>query len=255
MSDGSDRNPAPPRVPPGERIYAVGDIHGRDDLLAAVHGAIAEDMAAQPAARSVVVYLGDYVDRGPESFEVLDRLIHGRLPGVRSVHLKGNHEQMMLDFLSGVPETAWLMNGGDATLASYGVPPPHPWVEAPELARVRALLRAAVPEIHLQFLRALELSFRSGDYLFVHAGIRPGRPPEDQEARDLLWIRGPFLSSSQDFGVRVVHGHSISPEPEIRPNRIGIDTGAFHSGRLTCLVLEAETMRFLGRRGTGRAGD
>ena len=252
MSHGSDRDPARPRIPPGERIYAVGDIHGRDDLLAAVHGAIADDMREHPIEQTVVVYLGDYVDRGPESFEVLDRLIHGRLPGARSVYLKGNHEQMMLDFLNDAQDTPWLMNGGDATLASYGVPPPHPWVEAPELAQVRALLRAAVPESHLEFLSGLQFSFRSGDYLFVHAGIRPDRPPEDQEARDLLWIRGPFLSSTQDFGVRVVHGHSITPEPEIRPNRIGIDTGAFHSGRLTCLVLEGGTMRFLGRRRDGQ---
>lgn len=233
------------RVFPGERVYAVGDIHGRDDLLAIVHTRIARDIAANPVEQPVIVYLGDYVDRGPGSFEVLDRLIHGFVAGARSVHLRGNHEQMMLDFIDYAQDTTWLMNGGDATLASYGLQPPQAWADADELRTVRKLLRAAVPPSHLRFLRYTRLLHCSGDYLFVHAGIRPGRPLDDQEDRDLLWIRGAFLSSSTDFGKRIVHGHSITPEPDVRPNRIGIDTGAFFTGRLTCLVLEGETLRFL----------
>jgi serine/threonine protein phosphatase 1 len=249
MNELSDRFSVPvrARIPAGERVYAIGDIHGRDDLLAALHAGIADDLARMPIERPVVVYLGDYVDRGPESFEVIDRLIHGPLPRVQSVHLKGNHEQMMLDFLDDGADGTWLENGGDATLASYGVPPPHPWADADELQEARLLLRAAVPENHLHFLRGLQLWFSSGGYVFVHAGIHPERPLEEQVVKDLMWIRGPFLSSKKDFGVRVVHGHSITREPDVQHNRIGIDTGAFYSGRLTCLVLEGETMRFLGR--------
>lgn len=237
--------PPRPRVSAGERVYALGDIHGRDDLLGAVHAHIAQDIAANPVEQAVIVYLGDYVDRGPGSFDVLNRLIHGFVAVARSVHLRGNHEQMMLDFIDYAQDTTWLMNGGDATLASYGLQPPQAWADADELRTVRKLLRAAVPPSHLRFLRDTRLLHCSGDYLFVHAGIRPGRPLDDQEDRDLLWIRGAFLSSSMDFGKRIVHGHSITPEPDVRPNRIGIDTGAFFTGRLTCLVLEGETLRFL----------
>jgi serine/threonine protein phosphatase 1 len=237
----------PPRVPDGERVYAVGDIHGRDDLLGLLHRAIAEDMRRTPqiSLRTLVVYLGDYIDRGPCAADVLERLIHAPLPGCRSVHLRGNHEDMMLDFLDSGTDALWLANGGGATLASYGIDADIFRTDIETLQRLRLRLQAALPARHLQFLRGLADYCCCGDYFFVHAGVRPGRPLDDQDRHDLTWIRGPFLASNVDFGKRIVHGHTIVTQPEVRTNRIGIDTGACFSGRLTCLVLEHASMRFL----------
>jgi len=242
----------PPAPPAGSRIYAVGDIHGRADLLARLHRAILADAAGEVGgagpgpARRLVVYIGDYVDRGLQSREVIDLLLDSPLPGFEAVHLKGNHEDMMLRFLAdsaGGPP--WLDNGGLATLASYGVgapPPPH---DAAVLEDLRHRLAAALPPRHREFLATLVPCHEEGDYLFVHAGIRPGAPAAAQRDEDMMWIRDDFLDSRADHGHVVVHGHSIHYQPEQRPNRIGIDTGAFTTGRLTCLVLEGATQRFI----------
>jgi serine/threonine protein phosphatase 1 len=230
----------PARAPGGARISAVGDIHGRADLLRELHRRIAEDAAAAPDRR-VVVYLGDYVDRGADSRAVLDLLLDEPLEGFERVALTGNHEAMLLDFLER-PESGplWLWNGGAATLLSYGVPPPTDPRDPRALAACRAALAAALPARHLGFLRSLALRHAEGDYAFVHAGVRPGLPLELQAADDLLWIREEFLRSTLDHGHVVVHGHTVAREAEIRPNRIGLDTGAYASGRLTAAAFEDE---------------
>lgn len=237
--------PVEAAVPEGRRVYVVGDIHGRDDLLRALHGMIVEDANAHPARDRVVVYLGDYVDRGPGSFQVLEMLLRKPLRGFASVFLRGNHEEMMLRFLDGPADPNWLFNGGDATVASYGVAVCWKDFQPPELERLRVRLNDAVPPEHVAFLEDLRLYHEEGDYAFVHAGLRPGVPIDKQSPREMVWIRDLFLRSKADFGKRVVHGHTITTEPEVRHNRIGIDTGAFCSGRLTCLVLEGSATRFL----------
>jgi len=237
------------RVPAGTRVYAVGDIHGRADLLVRLQRMIVDDAADAGEMRRVVVYMGDYVDRGPDSFEVVEMLLNAPLAGFERHHLKGNHEDFLLRFLDPGNEDdtgeMWVLNGADSTFESYGV---RAW-EFPRgadgMRAVRAAFREALPESHLAFFRNLEMSHREGDYLFVHAGLRPGVPFADQSAHDLMWIRDGFFLSDADFGAVVVHGHSIRPEPEVRPNRIGIDTGAWRSNRLTALVLEAGGRRFL----------
>jgi len=238
----------PPRVPNGLVVYAIGDVHGRDDRLRELEGMLRADAARRSAARRLVVMLGDYVDRGPGSRAVLDHLCAPPPPGFERACLAGNHEQLMLAFLDDPGEAApWLANGGAATLASYGVAGAAALRAAPAavLLRAREELRAALPAAHLAFLRGLGRMRREGDYLFVHAGIRPGVAPGDQVEDDLLWIRRPFLSSNSDHGCVVVHGHSIVEEPEIHPNRIAIDTGAYASGVLTALALDGERVEFL----------
>jgi serine/threonine protein phosphatase 1 len=240
--------PAPIRVPDGTVAYAVGDIHGRADLLARIHAAIAEDAARRAAARPVVVYLGDYIDRGPASRQVLDALIAAPLAGFERIHLKGNHEDVLLRFLAGsLPNGRhWLRYGGGNALASYGLASPDPEHAGPaELEALRRAFAACLPPQHLGFLRSLAALHREGGYLFVHAGIRPGVPLAAQAPGNLLWIRKRFLESDADHGAVVVHGHCVAPEPVIRANRIGIDTGAHASGRLTCVALEGGTCTLL----------
>ncbi len=232
-------------MPARRRVYAVGDIHGRADLLVRMQRLIERDAAAAGDLDLVLVYLGDYVDRGPMSNRVLDRLIESPLQGLRTIHLQGNHEAMMLDFVAGAPSTAWLMNGGVETLASYGIGIEGGWPTDAMSAMLRTRLRRALPASHLRFLTGLSLAHTEGDYLFVHAGIRPGRPLELQDAHDLLWIREPFLGKARHDGVCVVHGHTIAGRPEVLAHRIGIDTGAFFTGCLTCVVLEGSDIRFL----------
>ncbi len=241
----SPESASAPRCPDGMRIYAIGDIHGRDDLLVRLHELIRKDARERLGPSPTVVYLGDYVDRGPGSFEVIDLLVHEPLAGFTSVTLKGNHEDMMLAFLDGPPGLGWLFNGGIATLASYGVTAAGPMIYLADLDAVRSDLLAAVPPAHLRFLLGLEMMHVAGDYAFVHAGVRPGVELAAQKPADLMWIRDKFLRSRKDFGKVVVHGHTIADEPEISANRIGIDTGAFASDRLTCLVLEGSERRFL----------
>jgi serine/threonine protein phosphatase 1 len=226
-------------APAGTRIYAVGDIHGSLVPLRLLRDAIREHAKAHPIERQCLIYLGDYIDRGYDSRAVLDILINDPLPGFEHVFLKGNHEEGMLRFLAdGSNALFWVAYGGIATMFSYGVKPPDPATDEGEVIRAREELGKQLPPEHRDFLAGLERYRIEGDYLFVHAGIRPGVPMEEQREEDLLWIRDEFLNSNQDFGKLVVHGHSISREPEVRSNRIGIDTGAFASGTLTCLVLE-----------------
>jgi serine/threonine protein phosphatase 1 len=234
-------------VPPGTRVYAIGDIHGRLDLLVDLQDQIRAHAAEYPAARRVLVYIGDYIDRGYQSRQTLDHLLDSPLPGFNSVHLSGNHERTLLEFLDDISVGAgWLRYGGRETLFSYGIEWDCDLAGAEAcLERIRLELRQKLPERHRRFLADLPLMHEEGDYLFVHAGIRPGVPLDRQEPDDLLWIRDEFLASAADHGKVVVHGHSISEQPELRPNRVGIDTGAFATGRLTCLVLEGNQQSFL----------
>ncbi len=236
---GAPRVPAP-RVPEGARVYVIGDIHGRLDLLAQLRERIVMDSGNFTGERKVAVYLGDYVDRGPQAKEVIDLLVDEPLGGFESVHLKGNHEKFLLDFLDDASVwPLWLYNGAGATLLSYGVS------STAGAEGLQAEFRASIPARHLEFLHSLALSHTEGDYFFVHAGVRPGVALEDQDEADMIWIRDLFLSSDADHGKIVVHGHSIARQPEIEANRIGIDTGAYATGRLTCLVLEGEKRAFL----------
>ncbi|RMD64079.1 MAG: serine/threonine protein phosphatase [Alphaproteobacteria bacterium] len=237
-----------PRVPPGTRVYAIGDVHGCCGLLQALHRQILADgeengVVSGPDRRRVVVYLGDYIDRGPDSRGLIDLLIETPLSGFETVRLMGNHEEFMLRFLeSGDDPENWILNGGDATLRSYGLDTATIYGPA---AALRAALAARLPAAHRRFLEALRLMHEEGDYLFVHAGVRPGVPIKAQNPRDLLWIREPFLSAKEDFGKVVVHGHTPVERPQVRANRIGIDTGACYGGALTALVLEGTQRRFL----------
>jgi serine/threonine protein phosphatase 1 len=236
---------APARVPADTVIYAIGDMHGRLDLLAKLRAMIVEDAAGRSAIRKVVVYLGDYVDRGPDSRGIVDLLIDKPLPGFESVHIKGNHEASLLYFLTNpVESVGWLNYGGDSTLFSYGVRPPDP-SKADEMIAARDAFAEVLPPEHLAFYRGLKYHHVEGDYAFVHAGVREGVAIEDQAPEDLMWIRDVFLWSHADFGKIVVHGHSITDQPVIRANRIGIDTGAYATGTLTCVALEGTERRFL----------
>ncbi|MBK8175540.1 MAG: serine/threonine protein phosphatase [Rhodospirillales bacterium] len=242
------------QVPDGMRIYAVGDVHGRVDLLRCLHEIIAADAATAPyAARKVIVYLGDYIDRGFDSRAVIDVLLDEPLPGFDSVHLRGNHDEEFVCFLEDpVRSAAWLRYGGDATLYSYGVRLPDALTveESTELRVVtlRDQLRERVPVRHIDFFASLPLAYEIGDFLFVHAGVDPDKPLDAQTPADMLWIRDPFLESDDDFGKIVVHGHSICDYPEVRDNRIGIDTGACYTNALTCLVLQGSERYFLSTR-------
>jgi serine/threonine protein phosphatase 1 len=229
----------PRAVPAGARVYAIGDIHGSLVPLRLLRDAIREHAAAHPIERNCLIYLGDYVDRGYDSRAVIDLLVNSPLAGFEEVFLKGNHEDGMLRFLAdGSNATFWIAYGGIATMFSYGVKPPDPATDEEEVLRARKELAQRMPPAHLDFLAKLEPYRIEGDYLFVHAGVRPGVPIDDQREEDLLWIRDEFLHSQQEFGKCVVHGHSITRQADFQPNRIGIDTGAFASGTLTCLVLE-----------------
>ncbi len=235
-----------PRVPDDARVYAIGDIHGRLDLLQSIHGLIDEDARDFSGHRKVLVYLGDYIDRGLQSKEVIDLLIDAPLGGYEIVYLKGNHEQALLDFLDGsMLSLDWMSFGGDATLYSYGVGLDGPRTGLESDSALREKFHANLPAHHAGFYRDLTLTHDEGDYLFAHAGVRPGVPLNEQTETDILWIRHEFLDCDEDFGKVVVHGHSIVPEPEVKGNRISIDTGAFVTGRLSCLVLEGEERRFL----------
>lgn len=230
--------PAPGRLPSGRRVYAIGDVHGSLGQLRALHAAIADDLATRPIARAAMVHLGDYIDHGPDSAGVLSLLIAGpAVPGARIVNLLGEHERMLLDALDGdrAAATDWLWSGGKATLASWGLDPDLP----------REAWPGAIPSEHIAFLRGLKLTYREDEYLFVHAGIRPGVPLSRQSTDDLLGIRQPFLWSEQDFGLVVVHGHSTAPAPVTLANRIGLDTGAGMGGKLSCAVLEADRLALL----------
>jgi serine/threonine protein phosphatase 1 len=231
-------------VADGVRIYAIGDIHGRADLLDAVFERIDSDLAKNPNSLSIEVFLGDYIDRGPASREVLDRLV-ARKRTFRTVFIKGNHETFLTSFATNPPILEdWQRLGGLETLMSYGIAPSIN-ADAAEQLRLAAAFDQALPESHREFLGDLKSSFICGDYFFVHAGVRPGIPLKKQREEDLLWIRQDFLNSEDDFSKIIVHGHTPVLEPEIRSNRINIDTGAYATGRLTCLKLEDDCIEFI----------
>ena len=243
----------PPAVPPGTRVYAVGDVHGQLEPLTRLVGMIRDDAARVSVERRVAIFVGDYVDRGHESRQVIDFLYDVPLPGFETIHLKGNHDAWLLAFLrDAAVGTEWLHMGGQATLLSYGVAAPLGARSAEALEAVREAFARALPPEHRTFLERLRLSHVEGDYAFVHAGIRPGVALEDQQEEDLLWIRDAFTGDRSDHGKVVVHGHSVTDRPDIRHNRIGIDTGAYATGRLTSIVLEGESRRFLTSCGHGR---
>lgn len=233
------RKRRPPRLPEGVRIYAIGDVHGRVDLLDQVFSRIDAHLASHPVTRPVQVLIGDYIDRGPASREVIDRLIE-RTETHETLYLRGNHETFIFEFLREPTILGdWSRMGGIETLLSYGLKPSL----NPNAAMQKELaiaLRAALPKSHRIFLGSLQTSFSCGGFFFVHAGIRPGIPFAKQREEDMLWIRDDFLLHEGNFGKIVVHGHTPVREIDIRSNRINIDTGAYATGRLTCLVLEGE---------------
>ncbi|WP_454002934.1 metallophosphoesterase [Afipia felis] len=231
-----------PAGPPETRIYAVGDIHGRADLLHDMIERIEDDLARRPIARAVEVYIGDYIDRGPQSKNVIEmlawRVAHGR-----AVCLRGNHEALLEVFLADPAGLhPWLYVGARSTLESYGLSDAD--LDASEFS-IHRRLREVFPAPHRLFLGGLQNSFSCGDFLFVHAGIRPGVALAQQSPHDLLWIRDEFLHFQQSHGPVVVHGHTPVRHPELLPNRINIDTGAWMSGVLTCIAIEGTTITVL----------
>ena len=241
----------PSRTPEGTVVYAIGDIHGRCDLLEALLQGIEQDSRNRPCARKVVIYLGDYLSRGCDSPGVVNKVRSWRPPTagvIEIIRLKGNHEDLALLFLQGDLEAGrhWFDYDGLDALAQYGVVAPDPAVrDDAALMSLRERFARALPAAHLAFFQTLAVSHREQDYHFVHAGVRPGVALAEQNAHDQMWIRKRFLESELDHGAIVVHGHSIMAAPQVRPNRIGIDTGAYASGVLTCLVLAGTDRAFL----------
>lgn len=231
--------------PKGKRLYAIGDVHGRLDLVDELLGRIEDDITDRLVDTAAVVFLGDLIDRGPDSAGVVERLQSLRHFPAKTLFLLGNHEEFLLRALAGEPGVAhdWLGFGGDACAESYGIAPST--LHAMDEQRIAEVLRVAIPAAHVEFLGTFGDTFAFGDYLLVHAGIRPGVPIEEQQPRDLRWIRQPFLSDTHDHGCMVIHGHTISDGVDRRSNRIGIDTGAYRTGILTAAVIEGEDVHFL----------
>lgn len=227
-----------PRAPRGQRAYVIGDVHGCLDLLERLLSRIESEIRERPKPTTSIVFLGDLIDRGPASAQVLERLRTYSPPGATTHFVMGNHEEVMLRVLSGEASlvTSWLRFGGAETLRSYGVEPSE--LAGMASADLLAHLRNAVPAEHVEFLESFADSISFGGYLFVHAGIRPGIDLAEQAQSDLRWIREPFLDDLTDHGFVVVHGHTIRNSVEVASNRIGIDTGAFCTGTLTALALE-----------------
>lgn len=236
----------------GWRVYGVGDIHGRLDLLERLLDKIHDDIANRPPRKVLLVFVGDLIDRGPNSAQVVERLRTYSHAGVRTIFLLGNHEEVLLRILAGEADliTKWRWFGGSECLESYGV-------DAAKLAELSdedalEVVRGAIPPEHVAFIESFDDSCRFGDFLFVHAGIRPGVEFDQQRQSDLRWIREPFLLDETDHGFVVVHGHTIGAEVEMRPNRIGIDTGAYRSGVLTALAIDGSDSWLLDTRTTTR---
>ena len=230
--------------PPGMRLYAIGDVHGRADLLKIMHASIAAEIERDGVADWRVIHLGDYVDRGHQSRQALDILVRAQARDPRFLALMGNHDEGFLDFLANPEEARLFLDfGGFDTAASYGVA-----LRADRRAALlesHAALLSAMPESHLAFLRDLPRKAAFGDFFFCHAGVRPGVALEDQTAHDLIWIRRDFLDHPGLYEKVVVHGHTPHDAPQIMPNRVNVDTMAFASGRLTALVVQGQEKRFL----------
>lgn len=235
----------PPRGKEGARAYAVGDVHGRLDLLETLLAKIDEDNAGRPPKKTYIVFLGDLIDRGPDSAGVVERLRNYRPDFATPVFLGGNHEEVLLRIVAGEHEIFgdWLSFGGAECVASYGLDPRSLGRKEPAAA-ARQLVEA-LPSGHVEFLESFADTFRFGDYLFVHAGIRPGVALAEQDQFDLRWIREPFLGEAEEHGMVIVHGHTIFPKVDERSNRIGIDTGAYRSGVLTAIGIEDEERWYL----------
>lgn len=244
-----------PAVPDGQRVYAIGDIHGCLDLFDALVNAVEQDDRDRPAARTTIILLGDLIDRGPDSAGVIEAA--RKLRARRDVRIiAGNHEEMFLQCLEN-PEMLrhFMRYGGKETILSYSAGTPYSVdprsLDDLTIEETQAMMRRVTPAADIEFLSGLEDMVEIGDYLFVHAGIRPGVPLPEQEITDLRWIREPFLSHSDEHGYCVVHGHTIAEVPELRTNRIGIDTGAYMHGRLTALGLEGTERWFIEACDTG----
>ena len=244
---------ARPEIPGGQRVYAIGDIHGRSDLFDELLGLIAADAATRGVLPTTLILLGDLIDRGPDSAGVMERAVTLSGGGARFHAIMGNHEEVFLAALSGDDAALSLFEqvGGVQTMQSYGLG--RELFETMVDARLVERLNAAVPPAHRDFLARMKDRVAIGDYLFVHAGIRPGVAIKEQVASELRWIRKPFLEHSDYHGMMIVHGHSISYEPELRSNRLGIDTGAYQTGRLTALGLEGAD-RWLLHTGVSASG-
>ena len=246
---------APPNTG-GRLVYAIGDVHGRYDVLEPLLRDIAADvLATRPAERPLLVFLGDYVDRGPESRQVVDCILGLAADGAFEVApLKGNHEEALLQFLDDPAFAAtWMEHGGGSTLASYGVQPAATRTDVTAWGEVRDAFDETLPDRHRRFYQTLELIRVVGDYAFVHAGVRPGVAIEEQSERDLLWIRYEFLNDRGPFGKVVVHGHTPTEEPQMLPHRLGLDTGAYATGVLTAVRLYGEEQRLIQARVQRRA--
>ena len=234
-----------PYLPDNTRVYCVGDIHGRDDLLKVVIEQIKKDILGY-SGRIIMVFLGDYIDRGMHSREVIEILLKNSLSGVEYVYIRGNHEQTLLDFLfMDSVGRFWLNYGGLATLTSYGVKVNGIPGDTEGYIRIQQELKARIPDKHLVFLKNTKYSFELGAYFFVHAGVYPRLPLAKQLPEDMLWIRNEFLRSRRALEKIIVHGHTVVEEVEILPYRIGIDTGAYTTGILTCLVLQDDQQKLL----------
>ncbi|HVZ98879.1 MAG TPA: metallophosphoesterase family protein [Caulobacterales bacterium] len=242
-----------PAFPAGRLGFAVGDVHGRADLLEKLLRDLEQLAEGEASDTPMVVFAGDYIDRGPDSKDVLDLLLAGRPFGFERRFLKGNHEQLMLDFCRNpVRARTWLAHGGANTLASYGVRPPPPGANNPAaIADAGEALRDRMPKAHARFLAELERYVEAGDYLFVHAGIDPAKPLKDQTDSDLFWIRDRFLQNTKPTSHCVVHGHTPVRAPTIEGSRIAIDTGAYATGVLTAARLEGTSVSFLTARTAG----
>jgi serine/threonine protein phosphatase 1 len=250
-----DSSAAEPSVPPGYRVYAIGDIHGRLDLLDDALARIEADNDARSPAQVVIVFLGDLIDRGPSSAQVLERARTYRRPGFRTVFISGNHEEVLLRLLRGESKFLqdWLRFGGAECARSYGISSTA--LKRTDPDRAVEVLREKIPKQDQEFLETFVDTFRIGSYLFVHAGVRPGVPLPEQKQSDLRWIRQPFLDNDDDHGFIVVHGHTIAEQIDVRGNRIGLDTGAYRTGVLTTMGLEGRERWFLQTEAKSSAGE
>jgi serine/threonine protein phosphatase 1 len=250
-----DGGTAEPSVPPGYRVYAIGDIHGRLDLLDDALARIEADNEGRGQAQVVIVFLGDLIDRGPSSAQVIERARTYRRPGFRTVFINGNHEEVLLRLLRGESQFLkdWLKFGGAECARSYGISSTA--LKRTDPDRAVEVLREKIPKPDQEFLESFVDTFRIGTYLFVHAGVRPGVPLPEQKQSDLRWIRQPFLDNEDDHGFIVVHGHTIANQIDVRGNRIGLDTGAYRTGVLTAMGLEGRERWFLQTEPKSSAGE
>lgn len=235
-----------PRTPPDTIIYAIGDIHGSLEPLMRLHEKIEIDSDKYNEKHKILVYLGDYIDRGVNSSEVIDLLINNPLRDFKKIYLKGNHEHALLSFLENSENSReWFTWGGDSTVMSYGASFYDEMNNRFSYADIRNNLARLIPQTHYEFYRNLKISHIEGDYMFVHAGLKPKVLIENQSDLDMITIRDEFVSCNKKFSKKIVFGHTIFKEPYIDDVKIGIDTGAYLSGKLSCVVLEDDNVRFI----------